>query len=177
MSDAPRETVAPLNSLVAELVPGSYFHDAWSVRAAEPDLSALGQFLRAARATPAWVAACMSVRNRIVSLVGLKNLGALGALHADKRESDYQPGDRVGIFTLFRNTQTEVLLGDRDKHLDVTVSIHTAPAVLPGERIVTVTTVVSVHNLMGRAYMVPVIPMHRIIAPSVLRAVAAKNAD
>jgi hypothetical protein len=176
MHHAPRETVAPANSLVSELLPGSYFHDAWSVRAADPSLSALGQFLRAAKATPAWVSACMSLRNRIVSLFGLKNLGSLSALDESKPESQYEPGDCVGIFTLFRNTPDEVLLGDNDKHLNVTVSVHTARSFTSSESIVTVTTIVKVHNLLGRAYMLPVTPMHRIIAPAVLRAVAAKNA-
>lgn len=176
MPHTPRETSAPTNSLVSELVPGSYFHDAWSVRAAEPHLSALGQFLRAAKATPAWVSACMSLRNRVVALFGLKNLGALSALHEGKPEHQYQPGDRVGIFTLFKNTPTEVLLGDHDKHLNVTVSVHTAPSPTSADAVVTVTTVVKVHNLLGRAYMIPVTPMHRIIAPAVLRAVAATKA-
>ena len=175
MSHTPRETAAPANSLVSELVPGSHFHDAWSVRAADPQLSALGQFLRAAKATPAWVSACMALRNRIVSVFGLKNLGSLSALQDGKPEHQYKPGDRVGIFTLFRNTPTEVLLGDHDKHLNVTVSVHTAAAPDSAHSIVTVTTVVKVHNLLGRAYMIPVTPMHRIIAPAVLRAIAARN--
>ena len=82
------------------------------------------------------------------------------------------PGDRVGIFTLVANTFDEVLLSDKDKHLDVTLSIHRAVDANTGAVVVTVTTVVHVHNLLGRLYMLPVVPMHRIIAPSVLRAVA-----
>lgn len=30
------------------------------------------------------------------------------------------------------------------------------------------------HNLLGRLYMIPVQPMHKLIAPAVLRAVAKK---
>lgn len=176
MPRSPREVPPPPSSLVAEMVAGSDFHDAWSVQAAKPDLSALGQFLRAARATPRWVSACMSLRNRVVALFGLKNLGALEALHEGKAEDDYRPGDRVGIFTLLRNTPNEVLLGDHDKHLNVTVSVHTAHEPSSGACTVTVTTVVRVHNRLGRAYMVPVKPMHRIIAPAVLRAVSAPQA-
>lgn len=117
----------------------------------------------------------MSLRNRIVSAFGLKNLGSLSALHEGKADHEYKPGDRVGIFTLFKNTPDEVLLGDHDKHLNVTVSVHTARSPASSESVVTVTTVVNVHNLLGRAYMIPVTPMHRLIAPAVLRAVAAKR--
>lgn len=172
MTPAPRETTAPPDSLVAKLVPGSYFHDAWAVPARDPGLTALGQFLRAAGQTPRWVSACMTLRNRVVSLVGLKDLGGLDNLPSHKAEADYRPGDRVGIFTLFENTPGEVLLGDRDKHLDVTLSVHLTPQPASGASLVTLTTVVRVHNLLGRAYMLPVTPMHRIIAPAVLRAVA-----
>jgi len=171
MSPAPQETTAPSNSLVAKLVPGAYFHDAWAVPAGDPGLTALGQFLKAAGQTPRWVSACMSLRNRVVSLFGLKNLGGLENLPRHKAESDYRPGDRVGIFTLFENTPGEVLLGDKDKHLDVTLSVHLTPQAADGTSLITLTTVVRVHNLLGRAYMLPVTPMHRLIAPTVLRAV------
>jgi hypothetical protein len=172
MTPAPRETTAPPNSLIAQLVPGSDFHDAWALPAGDPGLSALGQFLKAAGQTPRWVSACMALRNRAVSLFGLKNLGGLENLPRDKAEAHYRPGDRVGIFTLFENTPGEVLLGDRDKHLDVTLSVHLTPQPASGASLVTLTTVVRVHNLLGRAYMLPVAPMHRLIAPTVLRAVA-----
>ena len=155
---APQETTAPSNSLIAGLVPGSYFHDAWAVPAGDPSLSALGQVLKAAGQTPRWVSACMSLRNRVVSLFGLKNLGGLENLPHHKAEADYRPGDRVGIFTLFENTPDEVLLGDRDKHLDVTLSVHLTPEPATGASLITLTTVVRVHNLLGRAYMLPVAP-------------------
>ena len=176
MKPAPRETTAPPNSLIGKLVPGSYFHDAWAVPAGDASLTALGQFLKAAGQTPRWVSACMTLRNRVVSLFGLKNLGGLENLPRHKAEADYRPGDRVGIFTLFENTPGEVLLGDRDKHLDVTLSVHVAPDPASGASLVTITTVVRVHNLLGRVYMLPVAPMHRLIAPRVLRAVGQKPA-
>ncbi|HEY3433453.1 MAG TPA: DUF2867 domain-containing protein [Rhodocyclaceae bacterium] len=172
MTTLPFKSPTPAQSRIAPLIPGSYFHDAWSVSAGDPKLSALGQFLKAFASPPAWVNLCMALRNRAAALVGLKNLGAFDKIDASKRESDYQPGDRVGIFTLIDNTFDEVLLSDRDKHLDVTLSLHRAEDAATGAVVVTVTTVVHVHNLLGRLYMLPVEPMHRLIAPSVLRAVA-----
>ena len=173
----PRETSAPAGSRVSALVPGSYFHDAWQVEAGDPNLSALGQFLQAVKSTPAWVSACMTLRNQVVGLFGLKNLGSLQDVRASKAASEYKPGDRVGIFTVFENTADEVLLGDKDKHLNVVLSVHRS--LLPGasEVLITVTTVVHVHNALGRIYMLPVKPMHRVIAPAVLGAIGkAHNA-
>ncbi|MGV0986130.1 MAG: DUF2867 domain-containing protein [Limnohabitans sp.] len=165
------KAIPPANARIQQLIPGSYFHDAWSVQAGDPGLSALGQFLKAIAATPTWVNHSMALRNHVVEKLGLKNLGGLGAFDPDKTEDTYQPGDRVGIFTLFEQTFDEVLLGDKDKHLDVTLSVH-RQAFASGSVQVTVTTVVHVNNALGRLYMLPVAPMHRLIAPTVLRAVA-----
>ncbi|HZX78232.1 DUF2867 domain-containing protein [Lysobacter sp.] len=162
-------SVPPEGSLVAQLIPGSDFHDAWSTVAKNPALSALEQFLNAAAATPAWVNACMAVRNCAVSLLGLKDLGPLGGFNQATPVHGYLPGDRVGIFTLVENTFDEVLLKDQDKHLTVIVSVH-LQRVVPSQVVVTVTTVVTVHNLLGHLYMAVIKPMHRLIAPAVLSA-------
>lgn len=167
----PRAVAAPPDSLIAAHLEGAHFHDAWAVRAGEPGRSALGQFIKAFGRTPGWVDACMRLRNRAVRLAGLKDLGQMAAIDPGRAERDYRVGDRIGIFTLYDITPDEVLLGDRDRHLDVVLSLHCAHSDR-GETCVTVTTVVHVHNLLGRLYMLPVTPMHRVIAPSVLRAVA-----
>lgn len=168
----PQESVAPPGSRIAGMLAGSDFHDAWAVRSRAVDLPALGHFLAAVQHTPGWVNACMALRNRAVSVVGLKNLGALSMITPGKAPSEYSAGERVGIFTLFENHFEEVLLGDRDKHLDVVLSVHRAELPHASEVLVTVTTVVHVHNALGRIYMVPVRPMHRLIAPAVLAAIA-----
>jgi hypothetical protein len=171
MKRNPTESDAPVGSQIQQLVPDSYFHDAWSINAAEPHLNPMEQFLRVARTTPKWIDAAMRLRNRIVSIFGLKNLGGLSGVSEEKPASGYMPGDRVGIFTLLSMSDTEVLLGDSDKHLDVVVSVYRKPPDLEHEARVTVTTVVKVHNWLGRLYMVPVRPAHRVVAQAMVRAV------
>jgi hypothetical protein len=171
MTDAPVQTSAPARSRVASLVASAWFHDAWAIEAAQPELDALGQFLRVARQTPAWIEGLMALRNRVVSLVGLKDLGALSRLDPGKHADDYRPGERVGIFTLISRSADEVLLGDSDRHLDVVVSVHRQRLDGVGPVVVTVTTVVHVHNRLGRLYMLPVRPLHRLIVRAMTRAV------
>ena len=168
----PLESVVPTDCRAAYLIEGASFSDAWSITSKHIERSALDHFLAAAQRTPRWVNLAMAARNRIVQLAGLKNLGTLSEIDASKPSSAYQPGERVGIFTLFENTFDEVLLGDRDKHLDVVLSVHRR--LLPsGDAVeVTLTTVVHVKNLLGRLYMLPVKPAHRIIAPAVLARIA-----
>ena len=171
MNNNPTESTAPGASEIAALLPGAYFHDAWAIRAAQPNLDALGQFLRVARKTPRWVERLMAMRNLVVSMFGLKNLGGLSQIDAEKSESDYGPGDRVGIFTIISRSAYEVLLGDQDKHLNVVVSVHKRVEGEGGATVVTVTTVVHVKNWLGRLYMFPVAPVHRIIVRAMVHAV------
>ncbi|TDM08800.1 MAG: hypothetical protein C4K60_05305 [Ideonella sp. MAG2] len=62
----------------------------------------------------------------------------------------------------------EVLVQDDDKHLRVVLSLHRTrdPHGLSDDLVLT--TVVHIHNLWGHLYMLPVKPLHQIIAPAVL---------
>jgi hypothetical protein len=171
MKIQPIETQAPVGSEIKRLVDGSYFHDAWSIKAAEPNLDPLSQFLRVAKTTPRWIDAAMGLRNRVVSFLGIKSLGDLSDVNKSKVAGEYKPGDRVGIFTLISQSESEVLLGDSDKHLDVVVSVHRHQSEQSAQAVVMVTTVVKVHNWLGRLYMVPVRPAHRVVARAMVRAV------
>lgn len=171
----PYETSAPANSLIINHLADADFHDAWSIRSNDVERCALGHFIAATAKTPGWINACMNLRNRAVALVGLKDLGQLSALTPNKPASSYQPGDRVGIFTLFENRFDEALLGDKDRHLDVLLSVHRRPLPADGQVEITVTTVVHIHNMLGRFYMLPVKPMHRLIAPAVLATIGTRS--
>ena len=171
MSVAPIESAAPKGSKVESLLPGAYFHDAWAIPAARPELDALGQFLRIAMKTPKWIDRLMALRNYIVGFFGLKNLGGLAMIDPEKRSAEYLPGDRVGIFTLLSKNEGEVLLGDDDKHLHVVVSVHRNAVSGEDQTLVTITTVVHVKNWLGRLYMLPVTPAHKVIARTMIKAV------
>ena len=113
----------------------------------------------------------MVLRNRIVTLFGLKNLGRLSGVDLSKPSSCYRPGDRVGIFTLLEKTEHEAPLGNDDKHLNVVVSVHKAFDSVSGGAVITVTTIVHVKNWMGRLYMLPVAPAHHVIARTMVKTV------
>ena len=80
MNRIPIKSTAPKNSKAESLLPGSYFHDAWAISAAQPDLDALSQFLRVAENTRRWIDRLMGLRNHIVGYFGLKNLGELARI-------------------------------------------------------------------------------------------------
>ena len=166
----------PPGSAINARLPGAYFHDSYAITVPDTTHTALGYFLIAVANTPPWVNSLMVLRNKIVRFFGLKDLGGLGELSPSKPASAYAPGDQVGIFTLISNSPNEALLGVRDKHLDVVLSVYKHPPDQSGVQSVSVTTVVHIHNLLGKIYMLPVTPLHRLIAPAVLtRIVGGQN--
>lgn len=167
MTQRPCKTQVPSDSKILGLLENADFHDAWCIDSDELKLSALELFIKAAQQSPRWVDKSMQLRNRVGSWFGLKDLGNLSQLEQTS-PNHYQIGRRIGIFTLFDNSFDEALLGDRDKHLDVTLSVH-RKLINSGKQVrITVTTVVHTHNWLGKIYMIPVTPMHKIIAPAVL---------
>ena len=150
------------------------FYDAYELQQSQTTpASALAIWLAQVRNTPRWVELLMRLRNRIVGWFGLKNLGDLSGISLDKKESDYRVGDRLGIFTIERIEYDELIVGDSDKHLDVKLSFMVKDA---GQRLI-ITTVVHEHNWLGAVYMFFVRPMHRLIAPAVLRRFVFKSAS
>lgn len=165
------ETAIPAASQLNAELAGAYFHDCWQTTVPPHRRTAMEMYLDAVRQTPGWVNFLMTLRNRGVALFGLKNLGSLNGLRAGKAAADYQPGDRAGIFKVLRVSDDEVILGDDDRHLRVQVSVCKLRD--GGQDAVAVSTVVHLHGLLGRIYMIPVAPMHKLIVPAVLRRLQA----
>ena len=165
----PREVPLPTSGAIAPYLPGAFFADAWSIEVVHPERTALQHFEHALRVTPGWVRSAMQVRNAVVARLGLKRLDTW-----DPQGSPAVPGAPLGAFEVVHVDDDEVIAGDTDKHLRVVLSLQ-RHAARPGQPArVTLTTVVHLHNLLGRLYMLPVAPAHRWIAPRVLRGVNAK---
>lgn len=163
-------TAAPAASQIAQYTPGATYFDTYEMAVGQGSLSALEIFLLAVSSTPAWVNQLMSLRNQVVKRLGLKDLGSLGAVDGSKKAADYRVGDRIGIFTIHSISDAELVVADSDHHLDARVSVcKTGNAARPA---VSITTVVHVHNRLGRVYIAVVAPVHRIIVPAMLRKLA-----
>ena len=169
MSATIRAVQVPPGSEIERQLPGAYFHDSYQalLPAQAAGSSALELSLQTFLKTPVWIDFLMRLRNCVVGLVGLKNLGSFNHLDLGKPASAYRVGDRVGIFSLRYLTDMEVILADSDKHLDVQVSV--CKLMLHETALVNISTVVHVHNRLGRLYMFFVAPAHKVIAPATLR--------
>ncbi|MGY4025977.1 DUF2867 domain-containing protein [Aeromonas rivuli] len=157
-------------SIIQGYMEGAYFCDTHTTEIDYKNQSALDIYHAVAKGTPAWIDWLMSLRNATVSFFGLKDLGGMTSVDAGKVSSEYKYGDVVGIFSILQNTQHEVILEDRDKHLDVKVSFLVTPN---GDKAtVHVTTVVHINNTLGKVYMFFVTPMHKIIVPHSLKSLS-----
>jgi hypothetical protein len=156
----------PIESRVRSSLPGAYFHDTFEIAIQNSERTALELYLGVVAGTPDWIKFLMRLRNRIVAIFGLKNLGGLGDIDTRKSPSEYQVGQRIGIFSILSLSDQELVLGDNDKHLNAQVSIY---KYLGESQKVAVTTVVHIHNFLGRAYLFFVVPMHKLIVPAMLR--------
>jgi len=79
----------------------------------------------------------------------------------------YAVGDRMGIFSIYAQTPDELVMGIDDRHLDVRVSVLKRPDNDPSKYVIS--TVVVVHNLLGRIYMLPVGRIHPLIVRALMR--------
>jgi hypothetical protein len=93
---------------------------------------------------PPWVAASLRLRDRVVSLLGMKL--------AD-----------TGDFPIVARADDEVLVGSDDRHLDFRASVHRT------DDTVDVVTVVQTHNRLGRLYLIPVRMVHGVMVRRMLR--------
>lgn len=114
---------------------------------------------------PSWVGWLMRVRDLIVARFGLKTAAQLAA--------DVHAG-RIGIFRIYSVNETEIVVGENDRHLDFRASFLVAPAIAPASGAqLTASTVVHCHNLLGRTYIFMIAPFHRLIVKASLRRAAA----
>ena len=158
----------PAQSGIARVYSSMNLADAFAIRlplgaTSDPDL--LARFIFANQ--PHWIGRLTRVQDLVVAGFGLKTAKQLATLAADAKSS------RLGIFKVDSKNETEIVLGEHDKHLDFRVSVLCSdePA-SENRRQLIVSTVVHRHNLLGRVYILVVAPIHRMVVKASLRRAA-----
>jgi len=149
-----RRAAAPLDSEIADWYCGADLIDSYVVRIAPgPGLSMkdLADDVFGSRA--AWIDMLMSVRDGVVGKLG-------GKTSRDLRRS-LRDHPHVDFFPVLSEREDEIVLGEDDRHLDFRVSLQRRRE--PSGVLLAATTVVRVHNPLGRAYLLAVRPFHKII--------------
>ena len=111
---------------------------------------------------PKWTHYLMKIRNLAVGMFGLKT-------GDDKRyTSDFYPiGSRAVHFTVIDRNDSEIVMGENDKHLNFRTSVLINRKSSNPE--IYVTTLVRFNNIWGKIYFLPVKPFHKMIIKSLLK--------
>ena len=161
-------TAIPAQSAIADLYKSVDLSDAFAIQlppGASSDPDRLARFLLSSQ--PAWIGVLTSIRDSIVSLVGLKTARQLARLPKDVDT------ERISFFRVYGRSKAEIVLGEDDKHLDFRLSFLCSPALDPkAGPTLTASTVVHCHNLLGRSYLSAIAPFHRLVVKASLRRAA-----
>jgi hypothetical protein len=137
---------------------GAQFADAFRVTVTDARLDARSAAERIFSRSPHWVEMLLDLRHRIVAPFGLKTSAAHEAKAAGM----------VGMFPVLSETPEQLVAGFNDHHLDFRIVVDVAPVDGSRDQEITATTLVLTHNLLGRAYLLVILPFHRLIAKSML---------
>lgn len=133
------------------------------------------QFIDIGRAffltTPTWVSKLLMLRNKIVSVFGLKTSGNRVGIEKQLEDFKFEAGERLGIFKVFSKTDDEIVLGEDDKHLNFRISLFLdRSSADQSRRELTISSTVKFNNWFGRLYFLLVKPFHKLIVPAMLKA-------
>ncbi len=156
-----RKIAFPTESRLHPSLDQAFYSDAFETDLADTRLTSSEIAARAFASTPAWVDGLVRLRDRIVSLFGLKTVGRLKLASHGWVSSTPSVGDPFSIFQVVSVDDAELVLGIDDTHLDVRLSFLKR---LHGPRAsYVVGSWVKTHNRLGRVYMLAVAPVHRLL--------------
>ena len=112
---------------------------------------------------PGWVMKLLWLRNKIVSLFGLKT--GSGHSFGNAFPKELKVGDHIGVFKVESVSDDEVIIGENDKHLDFRISVYRTDT---GYYLA---TWVHTHNWLGRTYLKIIMPFHRLITQNCIKRV------
>jgi len=121
---------------------------------------------------PKWVGKLFNLRNKIVSVFGLKTSGNIVDRQQQLDNFKCEPGEQLGLFKVFKKTDNEVIIGENDKHLNFRVSLFLDKSKTDkSKKDLTISTTVEFNNWFGRLYFLPVRPFHKFIVPTMLKGI------
>jgi hypothetical protein len=165
-----RRRMPPASAFLGAL-DGFYYWDSYEAPLRRGELAMHEIHLALFAHHPRWAKWLLILRGWIVALFGLKATTAADLDNIEIKPA-YSVGEKIARFTLFGQSDTEIVTGGDDKHLDFRVSVRKLTE--HGVDRVVLSTVVSPHNLFGRAYLFAILPFHRFGVRTLLsNAVAA----
>jgi Protein of unknown function (DUF2867) len=150
--------VPSLSVLDRGLVEAAFFRDAYRTPLIHAQASVVEVFFGVFGHHPLWMKSILIARNRAASLCGLDAATAAEVMTPRVKRS-YNVGDKIGPWPIFALTQSELVAGRDNKHLDFRLSVLKEKK---GETVsAVISTVCTTHNAFGRLYLFFIIPFHK----------------
>ena len=124
---------------------------------------------------PKWADFLMSIRDKIVGLFGLKTASKISDEERNHGALKFEEGEQLNIFKLYSKSESELIMGDDDKHLNFRVSLLLdSTDVDSKKKKILITTVVTYRNWLGKIYFIPVKPFHTLIVKETMKRMIQK---
>ncbi|EHK15288.1 uncharacterized protein TRIVIDRAFT_187599 [Trichoderma virens Gv29-8] len=176
---AVRAVALPSESKLRSSYKSAYFIDAYAVTI--PPQSGQYKPETLARALfsepPAWFSLLMWIRDRVMSIFGVKSSTEIQAAAETKGI------DTISIFPIISRAENEIIMGENDSHLDFQISIlirenqlsaaSKRDNIIKSKEIVAM-TVVHCHGFFGKAYIMIIKAFHTMIVKYMLARVPDK---
>jgi Protein of unknown function (DUF2867) len=153
----------PASSRLRSALPHIDYLDSYAVPLSRPDQSMLSIYAAALGHLPAAFKQLLVLRSILVRPFGIAGVSYQDLTQAIDPQKAYAIGDKVGRWTLYHQSQDELITGADDRHLDFRVSV-----LREGRARVVLSTAVMTHNIFGRTYLTAILPFHRYGVAQVL---------
>lgn len=146
------------STLDGRVVESAYFRDAYRAPVRHADASLVDIFFSVFGHQPWWMKMVLIARNQLAGLGGLE-VPTVSDILNPVIKSSYAVGDKIGPWPIFALSDTELVAGRNNRHLDFRLSVLKEA----GEHVdsVVIATICTVHNLAGKIYLFFIVPFHR----------------
>lgn len=149
--------IPPESVLDKRDVSTAWFSDSYQAKNIRTGMSVVDLFQAIFGHSPGWIKALLLLRNRLAKRAGLI-VPPDAAIRSFDRKADYSVGDTIGPWPIYHLSETELVAGRDNRHLNFRVSVIKLNTNAPT---VAVSTICNVHNNFGKAYLFVIVPFHR----------------
>jgi hypothetical protein len=147
-----------LSVLDRRVIDAAFFRDSYRVSLTRPRASVVDIFFGVFGHHPLWMKRLLILRNHVAALCGLDASSASEIMRPEVKPS-YRVGDKIGPWPIFSLTESELVAGRDNKHLDFRLSVLKEDDAEVTS--VVISTVCTTHNVFGKVYLLLIVPFHK----------------
>lgn len=149
------------------------FIDVYSATFEAPHTVAIESIVKAFfYSIPTGAQGLLAIREHIARQIGLKTAQGKQKVMAEIQSFQGCIGEKIGLFEIWYRNENEIVTGQKDKHLDFTLSFYVEKS--KAGHLIQLTTIVQINSFVGKVYFFLVKPMHRLLMPIIMNRLSKK---